>query len=314
MSCCPDCLKEYEKLGQNLRNTRTILAYSHGNRRALIQAVCESHQARPFARRAIQGKKRSIDNPVDIVKELQERAYKRILRHISLPEHIFGGVCGKSSLNNIEQHLGSEVLITLDIRSFFPSITPLHIFHVWRNLLGCSPSVARILTQLTTFERHLPQGASTSSTLSNLVLYVADEEIRNFCTREGIRYSNWIDDLAFSGADPRTVINVAVASLRSAGFAISHRKLKIMPAHRRQVLTGIVLNQTPGVLKVYRSSVRSGIHKLGTGCVPQNELGKYVTSLRGKIAYINRINPKQAAPPASALEVAMKRISNPAVH
>ncbi len=163
-------------------------------------------------------------------------------------------------------------------------------------MLDCSPEIAGILTRLTTYDFHLPQGAATSSALSNLVLYSLDHPIREYCKKACIQYSTWIDDLAFSGEAARHAINVAVEALRRGGFALPHRKMKIMPAHRRQMLTGLLLNRQPGLLRRYESTVRSGIHKLETGLVPRFQHHAYIRSLQGRITYIRMINPRRAGP------------------
>jgi len=146
--------------------------------------------------------------------------YTSLLKPLALPHYLCGGVPGKTILDNVFMHLGAPVLITLDVRSFFRSITNRQVYNVWRNVLNCSPRIAATLTRLTTFERHLPQGAPTSSLLANLVLYSSDAAIRSACAAHQVAYSTWVDDLAFSGRSPRVVINAAVACLRVAGLSV----------------------------------------------------------------------------------------------
>ncbi len=250
----------------------------------------------PFAKRSLKVKKRAIDNPTDPLKFIQNRIYKRLLQPLLWPEHIYGGVKGKSLIMNVTPHLSANVIVTLDIKSFFPTVTTFQVYNVWSELLGCSPTIAGLLTRLTTFERHLPQGASTSSALANLVLYSIDQPIRDYCREKDILYTTWIDDLAFSGEQSRRVINVAVEALRNSGFAAPHRKLRIMPAHDRQFLTGLLLNRQPGILREYMSATRSGIYKLATGCVPLSGSKRYVRGVEGRIAYIRMVNPRRAKP------------------
>jgi len=297
----------------------TALAYRLGLPKDLIlsESLRAGRYYRPFTSRSRppqfatiprEVKERAIDNPVDVIKEIQNRIYQRLLTPLPWPLHICGGIKGKSLLDNINQHLGTGVVVTLDIKSFFPSITTFHVYDVWSDLLRCSPEVAALLTRLTTFERHLPQGASTSSALANLVLYSLDQPIRAYCSQEGILYTTWIDDLAFSGEESRNVINVAVKALRVGGFAVPHRKLRIMPSHRPQILTGLLLNRQPGVLREYVSATRSAIHKLATGCVPAFDRERYLRTLRGRIVYIRMINPRRARPLELRFVLALKTL------
>ncbi len=250
----------------------------------------------PFASNPVEFKQRRIDNPILITKEIQKRISRRLLRPLTLPGHLCGGVKGKSLLDNIVPHLKSRVIVTADIKSFFPSITTFQVYSIWSQLLGCSPEIAGLLTRLTTFERRLPQGAPTSSALANLVLFSYDQPIRNFCAKHGITYTTWIDDLIFSGAESRSVINVAVSALRAGGFSLPHKKLKIMTAGKRMRVTGVLLGNKPGVIRRYARDMRAGIYRLSKGDVAQPQVDRYVKRIRGRIAHINRLNPNVARP------------------
>lgn len=153
---------------------------------------------RPFQKLAL-SKPRPIDNPLQELSFVQKRIYRRLLKPICFPGHILGAVPKRSVRDNAERHLKSTLLVTLDIRQCFPSVTNLQVYRVWADLLGCSPPVAKLLTQLTTVGRHLPQGAATSPSLANLFIWMIDEPIRRLCEELSVAYSTWIDDLAFSG-------------------------------------------------------------------------------------------------------------------
>jgi len=259
---------------------------------------------RPFQKQFKATKKppRIIDNPEGELKNLQSKINTEILKPLAFPNYLCGGIPGKTVLDNVLIHLGAPVLVTLDIKSFFRRITNSQVYRVWRDLLKCSPKIAATLTRLTTFERHLPQGAPTSSLLANLVLFSVDEEIRAECARLGVTYSTWVDDLAFSGRDAQAVIDVAIQCLRRAGFSVSHRKLKRMGPGTRKLLNGVVLNRFPGVLKERLSRLRSGIHKLKNGEVSPQERETYVRRLQGGISYVSSIEPRKAAKLREELE------------
>ena len=212
-------------------------------------------------------------------------------------------------LDNVFLHLDAPVLVTVDIKSFFRKITNRQVYRVWRGILNCSPKIAALLTQLTTFERHLPQGSPTSSLLANLVLFSIDRPIREECARRGVTYSTWVDDLAFSGEEARAVILAVVASLRHAGFSISHKKLHVMGPGTRKVLNGVLMGRFPNVLPERMARLRSGIHKLRTNQVAAHETDKYVRRLQGSILYVGSIAPRKAAKLKKELEEAMA-ISN----
>jgi hypothetical protein len=256
----------------------------------------QTKKPKPFQKAPVSSKQRPIDNPIGKLKIFQRRINRRILRRVDYPAYLCAGISGRSLLDNARIHLPNPVLATLDIRSFFPSVSNIQVYKVWREVLDCSPRIASALTKLTTFERHLPQGAPTSTLLANLVLFSVDGVIREECLSRGVQYSTWVDDLAFSGKQARGVIGVAVKALSSAGFSVSHKKMKVMGAGDRKVLTGVLLGKQPGVLPQRLSNLRSGIHKLRTGQVPPGLQENYVRSLRGGINFVGLISQHKARP------------------
>ena len=283
------------------RERLTTLAETAGR---FYEPFESSPRLRPFQRKIKQKKPRIIDNPLDELKRIQSRINARLLRPLYIPRYLCGGIAGRSILDNVKMHLGARCLVTIDIRSFFPNVTNLHIYSVWQTVLGCSPEIASLLTRLTTFERHLPQGAPTSTMLANLVLHMVDGPIRAECANQDVNYSTWVDDLAFSGESARYVIQTAVTALRRGGFAVSHRKLRIMGPKDRKELNGLVVSNSVGIHPSMESQIRAGIHNLRCHKVPQECLPGYLRSLRGRIAYVSRIVPGKGARFHDALQSA----------
>jgi hypothetical protein len=249
----------------------------------------------PFQRKFKPTKKRTIDNPQDDLKVIQRLINRRLLNSLDLPANICGGVKGRTVLDNVLCHFGAKQLVTIDIKNFFPSITNIHVYRVWHEVLGCSPKISSLLTRLTTVERHLPQGAPTSTLLANLVLFSVDGPIRSECDFKGVTYTSWVDDLAFSGGRSCEVLSLVIPALHRAGFRISRQKIKIMGPADRKTLNGVLMGKFPSVVRERFSQLRSGIHKLKTNQVPQHELSKYVQALRSRIVQVGSIVPHKAA-------------------
>lgn len=246
---------------------------------------------RPFQRSPL-SRPRPIDNPRHDLSFVQKRIYRRLLKPICFPQHILGGIPRRSVLDNAARHLKSSLLVTLDITQCFPSITNRQVYRVWAELLACSPPVARLLTQLTTFERHLPQGAATSPLLANLFIWMVDEPIRSMCHDLSVAYSTWIDDLAFSGQRARDLIQPAVAALGLHGLRVKREKIKIMGPRAIKLLTGTRLgSQQIRAPKEKLSRIRSGIHKLRTDTVDERNKERFVLGLVGQLRFIDQICP-----------------------
>jgi RNA-directed DNA polymerase len=282
----------------SLRALEMLLGYSREEIIRLASTAGSYYQPfrmtpnmKPFQKKPRSAKVRDIDNPTGDLKEIQKRIQRSILRPVSMPENVCGGVKGRSVLDNVMIHRSATTLVTLDIRDFFPSITNDHVYRVWREVLRYSPKVSGLLTKLTTFERHLPQGAPTSTSLANLVLLSVDPLIRQACAEMNVLYSVYVDDMAFSGDRAPEVINVAARVLKTAGFAVSRRKLGIMRQGHRKILNGVLVALSPGVPKTRRSAIRSAIHHLSRGQVTEEEITLYRRRVDGNITQLATIKP-----------------------
>lgn len=250
---------------------------------------------KPYLKKRPGKKPRKIDNPADELKAIQRKIYRLLLRPLEVPEHLHGGVNGRSPFTNALQHLGKPYIVRIDIRDFFPSITDRQVYNIWRTL-GYGPKPASVLTALTTFRARLPQGVPTSTALANLVLLAPDSEIQRRAVLEGCIFTRFVDDLAFSGSRPQALIEKAIGILGSAGFRISRKKLAIMRNSERQELTGYGLNSPrgPSVPRYRRSRVRAAIHQLGGFSTLPEVTEEQHHSVRGRISKLRR--PTLAAP------------------
>jgi hypothetical protein len=260
---------------------------------------------RPFQTKP-RSKPRQIDNPIEDLSWAQKRINRRLLAPICFPAHIFGAIRKRSVLDNAEHHHHASLLVTLDIKQCFPSVTNKHVYQIWHEFLGCAPRVACLLTRLTTFSRHLPQGAATSPLLANLLIWMIDEPIRQACERMGVIYSTWIDDLAFSGNRARDLIQIAAETLSANGLRISRKKIRIMGPTEPKLITGTRLGANE--VRAPRdklSRIRSGIFKYERGLVGANETEKYVKGLVAQLRFIHCLCPKDAVHYAAKLRKAL---------
>lgn len=158
------------------------------------------------------------------LKEIQSRIHKRILIKIPLPDYAYGAVKKRDNVMNARQHQGKKFNFTTDLRKFFPSINHHQVFATF-NSFGFSPTVAHILTQLTTYKGRLPQGAPTSSTLSNLVFLKTGTKLQTLATQHNLTFTTFIDDVTFSAPiDFKELVKQIIKIITDDGFKISHPK------------------------------------------------------------------------------------------
>ena len=123
------------------------------------------------------------------LKAIQTRIKNRILNNFELPLNIQGGVKKKDNISNAKIHQGKKYHFITDLKDFFPTINNKMIYDMFIRL-NFTPDVSRLLTILTTYHGHLPQGTPTSAHIANLVFLPIDKmlidlsnEFRLFYTR-----------------------------------------------------------------------------------------------------------------------------------
>ncbi len=240
---------------------------------------------------------RRIDNPVAQLKHLQRLILRRILSEVELPPYMFGAVSGKTLVLHAERHTKNQAsaLVSMDISSYYPSVTCAHVYFVWSVILGCPPPVARLLTQLTTFEWHLPQGAPTSPAIANILLGSIYAPICLASEKAGLEISTWVDDLIFSGTRTREVMETVRSTLASNGFKDAREKRVILGPRDQKVFTGTRLGRfQPRASHKAMSDLRAAIHRLAISDVSSEEIDKYRSNLSGRIAHLASINKGDA--------------------
>jgi hypothetical protein len=115
-------------------------------------------------------KRRHIDNPSSQLKAVQSAIQRRLLSYVRFPEMMFGAIPNRSARDSAAIHVSQPYVVTIDLQDCFPNTNHHKVYGVWARLFGCSAEIAGLLTQLTTFQRRLPQGAPTSALLENLTL------------------------------------------------------------------------------------------------------------------------------------------------
>jgi RNA-directed DNA polymerase len=264
------------------------------------------------------GGERTLLIPKPELMAAQRWILRNILDCVPLHDAAYGFRRGRSALQNAQKHCARAVVVTCDLRDFFPSINCPRVAGVFR-LLGYSEPVARTLALLCTTRlpkssrRVLPQGAPSSPALSNIVAFHMDTRLAALSAKLGFTYTRYADDCTFSGDDPAhlgALIRGVRRIVTNERFRLHEKKLHIRRRGARQQVTGIVVNQRPGVPRAERRHLRAVLHQARrTSLEEQNRQGhpNFLDYLRGKLAYIRMVNPWQAA----SLEATLKPLIPP---
>lgn len=216
------------------------------------------------------GKKRVIESPSNELKKIQKRLNWYLSGIYSRYRHPcnFGMVKFQENplVESAKRHVGKQYLYSIDIADFYPSIKRELVKNIFlRAPFHFSEELAEHLTFLTTYKGHLPTGAPTSPTLSNLLLYTIDEEIKSLSDELGITYTRYADDLSFSSDKQMvwtTFQNKLFALLLSRSFTINWKKTRFKKHTQRQGVTGLIVNEKVNIDRRYIRKLRAINHSL----------------------------------------------------
>jgi len=183
-------------------------------------------------------KTRQLNSTKIELKRIQKRIYKFLLFNTELPNYAYGGVSKRDNVLNAKQHQGNKYIFTTDLKSYFPSISHKQVFSLFLKL-GCTPTISRLLTKLTTYKHQLPQGVPTSTLLANLIFRETGNQIVSFCEQHNITFTSFVDDLTFSSKKCfKEKTYVILDILRQNGFSVSHKKTFYKT--KNPIITGVV--------------------------------------------------------------------------
>jgi RNA-directed DNA polymerase len=268
---------------------------------------------------------RQISAPKAALAAAQRWVLDNVLDRLEIEPMAHGFVPGRSIVTNATPHVSRKVVINLDLKDFFPSITFRRVKGLFRKV-GYSEHVATVLALLCTEpprlateldgkvyhvalgQRVLPQGACTSPAITNALCRRLDRRLTGLAARHGFAYTRYADDLTFSGDNGKAVGRL-LRSVRSIvggeGFTEHPRKTRVMRRASRQEVTGVTVNARPTVSRKEVRRLRAILHNATKhGLASQNRENRpdFAAWLRGKVGFVCMVDPQRGAVLREALE------------
>lgn len=244
------------------------------------------------------GGSRIITAPDEKLKRLQRRFLENGFDELPLHPAAHGFRKGHSIVSNAREHTGRNMVVRADISSFFPSTGYGRVLRACRLLADgtFSEGAVRLVAEICCYGGALPTGAPTSPVIGNLVLKSVDAALDTMSRRYGITYTRYADDLTFSGdGEVQKILPFVRKVLADCGFRTDPKKEHIFRKGRRQVVTGLVVNQNAHVPRRIRRRLRAAVHR-SQQHKETHWHGKEMdeTELMGRLAFLHQAHPEEA--------------------
>jgi hypothetical protein len=258
------------------------------------------------------GSPRLISAPKPDLKRVQRWIAREITEHLPVHGAAHGFVIGRSIATNATVHATARIVVKLDIKGFYPTVTTRRVKGLLRRA-GLGEQVATLLALLVTESpreevvthgrtyyvatgpRSLPQGAPTSPSITNALCLRLDCRLSGLARKLGCRYTRYADDLTFSwhggerprapapggpASEPERPERPAIGALlravrrivQSEGFEIHTKKTRVMRKGARQKVTGLIVNTAPAGVPSVRVP-RKTVREL-RAAIKNRELGR----------------------------------------
>lgn len=185
----------------------------------------------------------------------------------------------RSIITNASKHKNKRHVFNTDLNNFFPSINFGRVrgFFISNKHFQLNPQVATIFAQIACHNNELPQGSPCSPVISNLIGHLLDIRMSILASKAKCTYTRYADDLTFStnlikfpeliaennGEENEWISGKALnKEIVKVGFSINEKKTSLQHKTRRQIVTGLVVNEKVNIKRDYYKQARSMCYAL----------------------------------------------------
>ncbi|MFN8348819.1 MAG: reverse transcriptase family protein [Spirosomataceae bacterium] len=275
-----------------------------------LQLMATKPAYHTFTVRKPSGGERFIEDPAAPLKKIQRmlNAYMQARSHLSRTSAAYGFMIAvkgdtdpRGIRHNARRHLGAVCMLNMDFDAFFHTVSAEQIFEVFsQKVYSFAEPLAELLTLLCTYQLRLPMGAPTSPVLSNLASIELDQDLLTIAKGRRWRYTRFVDDLTFSGAEPFTLHDVQLIANTASlyGYVVNPDKTRLLGPSADKEVTGIKVGKNRLELTdELMSDIVKDLTRLRTihetqyqsGCENTKWVLEFEQHVRGQLAFAKEI-------------------------
>jgi retron-type reverse transcriptase len=230
----------------------------------------EKEQYKKFVINKATGKPRTLHAVPPKIKHIQRIALDKLqaVEQYQPSSYAHGFVLKRSIVTNAIPHRRKKRIIKMDLKDFFPSI---HEDRVRDMFMGkpfsFGKEAATTMAQLSCLNDGsgiLPQGGTLSPYVANMLCLKLDKKLAKVAIKYHCNFTRYADDITFSTNDVsedsiNNLIKETSNFIESEHFVVNAEKTKVLTPNRRQVVTGIIVNDGVNVNRRYIRNLRATI-------------------------------------------------------
>lgn len=193
---------------------------------------------------------RNITAPNPVLKSIQKRFFF-LLKHVKRHSWLVSGEIGRSYIDNGKIHSSSNYLLSVDIRSFYDNCTRDRVYLFCKKQLKMSSDVAKLSTDLLTYNGKIPTGCPTSQIIAYYSYVDMFEEINNKAKSYNCIFSLYVDDMTFSSTEifnHNLLSNEIDIILRKYNHKPKYKKIKFYYFNTAKPVTGTIISNNTIIL------------------------------------------------------------------
>lgn len=264
---------------------------------------------------------RQISAPKKLLKKAQNWILHNILEKIELHDAAHGFCLQRSIVTNAQTHVGKEVIINMDLKDFFPSISYQRVKGLFKSF-GYSETASTIFALICTepkikeveinglnnyilswTDRYLPQGAPSSPAITNILCRRLDRRLTFMAKEYGFDYTRYADDLTFSAAGEslvniNNIIKLTHLIVKKEDLEINENKTRVVRNYRRQEVTGIIVNEKLNISREKLKTFRAVLYKIEKDGLQNYTWGQsqdIIAAIEGFANFVFMVNPEKGA-------------------